>query len=395
MPHTTIREIHGDKRLDVMYWLDTYAFRSSPPLSDEAGWREMFGQRQGIITCLALFEDQAPVATAVGTAMTQQVRGALFGMGGIWGVATRPAARRKGYSRRLLSRLLAAVREEGRVLSCLYPFRESFYQRLGYVTFPQTRTAKLTPSALLPLLKKDLGGQVELVLIGDGYDVYRDYLRKLRERTHGMALFDAEQKASAQRNNFWLALAKVEGEVVGLMLYDLKGKSVAEFNFRAVHFYYDTSQGRYLLLEWIARHVDQASQVEVWLPPFELPETWLADLQVSTAPAFRAPMGRVLDVARIGGMHTGPGRFAARITDPLCPWNGGLWQFETLEGTLQVSAADRADCDLSIQALAALIYGTHDPGDFVIRGWGNPAPGVQDTMRGMFPPRLPYLHEHF
>jgi len=39
---------------------------------------------------------------------------------------------------------------------CLYPFRESFYERLGYVTFPQPRTARFSPQALLPLLKVKL-----------------------------------------------------------------------------------------------------------------------------------------------------------------------------------------------------------------------------------------------
>jgi len=74
-----------------------------------------------------------------------------------------------------------------RFFSNLYPFRESFYERLGYVTFPLPRIAKPAPSALLPLMEKDLGGQVELMLIGDGFDIYREYPGKLRQRTHGMA----------------------------------------------------------------------------------------------------------------------------------------------------------------------------------------------------------------
>jgi hypothetical protein len=96
-------------------------------------------------------------------------------------------------------------------------------------------------------------------------------------------------------------------------------------------------------------------------------------------------------------MHTGPGRFTARVVDPLCPWNEGIWRFETVDGLLQVSAAgaNAAGCDLSIQALAALVYGTHDPGDFAIQGWGNPSPDVQGAMRAMFSPMVPHLHERF
>jgi hypothetical protein len=45
--------------------------------------------------------------------------------------------------------------------------------------------------------------------------------------------------------------------------------------------------------------------------------------------------------------------------------------------------------------LTALVYGTHDPDDFAIRGWGDPSPAVQAAMRGVFPPLVPHLHERF
>ena len=138
-----------------------------------------------------------------------------------------------------------------------------------------------------------------------------------------------------------------------------------------------------------------ASQVELWLPPFERPESWLADLHPSLESPARGPMGRVVDVAQLGGMETGPGSFTARVVDPLCPWNEAVWRFETVDGHLEVAQAGQPDCQLSTQAVAALIYGTHDPGDFVFRGWGDPPMGLQTTMRTMFPARQPYLHEYF
>jgi hypothetical protein len=106
-------------------------------------------------------------------------------------------------------------------------------------------------------------------------------------------------------------------------------------------------------------------------------------------------MSRLLDIARIGGLPAGSGRFSARLTDPLCPWNEGAWRFESRDGALQVAPAERADCDLTIQALTALIFGTHDPQDFSLRGWGNPSPDLQTVMRTMFPAITPHLHEYF
>jgi hypothetical protein len=250
----------------------------------------------------------------------------------------------------------------------------------------------------------DLGGEIEMGLIADGFEVYLDFLDRLQTRLHGMARNLYPDRFGAQRNRAWLARAVVGAapggaEPVGLMLYYLRGEDPTQFQMRAYRFYAFTSQGRYLLLQWIARHIDQVNQVELWLAPDEQPEMWISDFGVKVEAAERAPMARVLDVARIGGMPAGPGSFAARIQDPLCPWNEGIWHFESIDGVLQVrpggEPAAEPPCSLSIQALAALAYGTHDPADFSIRGWGDPLPGVQAVMRRMFPPMTPYLHEYF
>jgi predicted acetyltransferase len=310
-------------------------------------------------------------------------------------VATAPAARRSGYARRLLAALLAEVREHGQPVSCLYPFRESFYERLGYATFPLPRDATLRPDALGPALRMALPGQVTQHLTADVLPSYDAYVRKLQKRRHGMAVFDHPDEKAAELFPRWVALARVNGEVEGMMQYTLEGDQVTQLKMRVGRFYYHTPRGRYLLLNWIARHVDQASEVELSLAPDEWPETWLADMRVKVSTAVRAPMGRVLNMSGVGGMASGPGRITVAISDDFCPWNEGIWQLETVNGRLQVSRGKEAACTLTAQAVAALIYGTHDPADFPLRGWGNPTPDQAAQLRAMFPPQLPFLHEYY
>jgi predicted acetyltransferase len=394
MTHISIRPLQGEEFLDVLYNLGMYAFHASPPFQDKEEWAKIVRERKGV-TYHALFEDGNAMAGAASTTMTQNVRGKLFPTGGVWGVVTLPAARRKGYSKKVLASLLSAEKDAGKVFSNLYPFRESFYERLGYVTHPLPIIARFSPSSLAPLLGKDFGGEVDLKLIGDAFETYREYLTKMRLHTHGMAFFDIGDKMVAQQNKQWVALAKVDGEIEGLMLYNLQGEEVTKFNFRAYRFYYKTSRGKYLLLDWIARHIDQADRVEIWLSPSEHPETWLADIQVKIESQVRAPMSRVLDVANVSGMEAGEGSFSAHIIDPVCPFNEGKWKFEAVDGSLQVSKTKDSDCELTIQGLSALIFGTHDPQDFPLRGWGNPTSEIQNIMRTIFPPRTPFLHEYF
>ena len=175
--------------------------------------------------------------------------------------------------------MLKAVREEGKVFTTLYPFRESFYERLGYVSFPQPLKAKFKPPVLQPLLKKELHGEVEISLFSESFESFLSYMKDHQSRKHGTGLFTHPETPDPQRD-VWLAQAKAGGETVGLMTYSLKGETVTQFKYRAVRFYYHKIEGLYLFLNWIARHIDQANEVEIWLPAYEQPNTWLTDLQL-------------------------------------------------------------------------------------------------------------------
>lgn len=390
----TVRELQGDEIFDVLYRLPFYAFRSSPPMGDPLERQESLARRSGS-HFVAVFENNEAVACAESAPLTQNVRQALLPMAGILDVTTSPQARYKGYAKRALAHLFTILHGDGRAVSCLYPFRESFYERLGYVVLPQPRKAIFAPSALAPLLRKDLGGSVEHMLLAEGYDIYRDFILRLRRRVHGIAEFEYDDWLGPRKQDLWLALARVGGEVEGLMLYDLKGERITQFTMGVRRFFYLSSQAKYLLLSWIARHIDQANRVEITLSPAEHPETWVDDLQITLEGAFITPMARVFDVARIAGMSSGPGRVAIGITDPVCPWNEGVWQLETVDGRLVVRRGGEPDGALGIQALSALAYGTYDPGDFALRGWGAPSAALQQTLHAMFPPMAPYLHEAF
>jgi len=394
MPNIVIRQVEGKEMLDILYQLDNYAFRPTPPFPDRKEWEDRINTRVGT-KYFAVFEDGDGVAIAACPTLTQNVRGKIFKMAGFADVSTHPKARRKGYVRAMFRYAYENLKNEGRVFSALYPFRESFYERLGYITFPQSRQALFNASDLRPLFQMNLKGEVELSLIGEAYDTYYDFVLKLQPRVHGMGVFEDPQKESAQENRSWLLQAKVDGDVIGILGYTIQGEEMMNYTLRAPRFYYNNAQGKYLLLEWIARHVDQAGNARIWLPAYEQPNTWLSDISPKLEPVFVSPMGRVLDVAAIEGMETSPGGFSVEIRDADCPWNNGTWKFESCSGKLKIAPAQKADCHLTIQGLSALIYGVNDPDDFSFRGWGNPSPEMAATMRAMFPPKLPYLHEYY
>jgi predicted acetyltransferase len=396
MTNVEIRELKGEELLEAAYQLSTYAFRATPPGPERETWKEVVRRRIHQCNYMAAVEDGRVASGAFSSPLTHNVRGKLFKAAGLWGVAALPEYRRKGYTRQAIGKLLAVNHELGRTFSCLYPFRESFYERMGYVDYPYVQIAKLSPRALTAALKIAVEGEVERLPIAESVALYRSFVEQLRDQIHGMALFDFPDTETIKQNNqFWLALARVQGKVEGLALYSLQGEEITKFNLRCTRFYYTSPGAKYLLLGWIARHVDQVDRAEIRLAPYERPNTWLPDLELRTELATWGPMGRVLAVEEIGGMEVGDGAFTLRIHDSMCPWNEGTWRFEGAGGRLSVSRAETAECELTIQGLSSLVYGINDPGDFVYRGWGSPNPGLQKTMRSLFPALTPYMHEEF
>ncbi len=95
-------------------------------------------------------------------------------------------------------------------------------------------------------------------------------------------------------------------------------------------------------------------------------------------------MARIVHLTGIQGMPVGAGGFTAYLSDALCPWNEGNWRFEAVDGRLRVGRSDGADCELAIQVLTGLAFGTHSAADFAFRRWGKPTRQTQEAMQALF-----------
>jgi predicted N-acetyltransferase YhbS len=194
-----IRQISADERTDKMFPLQVYAFEATPS-GDEA--RERYRRRMafyGTATSLIAEEDGQALACVGALAMQQNVRGLVHDMAGIASVAAHPAARRRGFVRQLLNRLLPQMRDQGCTVSALHPFRPSFYGRFGFVGVPRVRTATFAPEGLAHLLPLDLPGTVERLSAADGFDEFDAFTRRLLTARHGLRCSTRSGLASSAR----------------------------------------------------------------------------------------------------------------------------------------------------------------------------------------------------
>jgi len=125
----TIRQLEIEESIKILFSLNNYAFRPTPPLPDFDDFAERIRGRMGV-DYYGIFENDQPQAVCSAISFTQNIRGQIVAMGGVANVATHPAARRKGYVRALMHQVYKKFSNENIGVSCLYPFQETFYQRL-------------------------------------------------------------------------------------------------------------------------------------------------------------------------------------------------------------------------------------------------------------------------
>jgi predicted acetyltransferase len=393
-----LRAIEPGERASVSLPLQAYAFQATPPSGELVAAldrRQRF--YEGNLTLVAE-EDGDAVAQADGLPMRQNVRGTVYPMAGVAGVATLPRARRRGYARAVVNELLDRMRAAGHAVSTLYPFRASFYQRFGYVGLPAARTVTFPPQAFAGLLGADLPGEVTLAPAADGYAAYRALTERVLAGRHGFSVLPGYRARELQENgNRWIVTAWSGGEPVAATTYRITGFGgvLAANDLLAVN-----PLGRALLLRFFATHIDQVAQVEAVTDPADLPELWATDLtgvvrtEVSF-PAAGAPMARVLSLPALQGMTAGKERVTVEVTGDR--YLAGGYLLDGSDGALEVTraAAGSAAVTLTAAGLSALVYGVLDPADVVIRGLGEVPADQAAKLRTLFPPQVPYLSARF
>ncbi|SCG62358.1 GNAT family N-acetyltransferase [Micromonospora coxensis] len=392
-----IRRLAAEERLTTSFPLQAYAFEASPLTGERVeAFHRYLPYNKGNRT-LVVEEGGETRAAASAIPMRQNLRGRVLPMAGVAGVATHPLARRQGHVRALLHQLLDEMRDEGHRISALYPFRAGFYERFGYVGLPRARTVRFSPADLGPLLRADLPGEVTWERIGAGYAGYRAFTERCLWERHGFAIFpDFRAVGLRDRDDRWLVTARIDGTTLGVLTYRIDDHGG---ELHGDDLLVDGPYARALLLQFLARHVDQVERISLQVPADELPELWLTDLAVHvearvSRPGSPAPMARLLSVDALAGLPAGPGRVRVELVDDR--WLGGTHLLDGTTGQLELTSGGSApSATLTAAGLSALAYGVLDPAEVAVRGLGTVGPEAAAELRRLFPRQLPYLFADF
>lgn len=383
-----IKKIYGDELLQRAI-LANYAFSRSPADVEKKFEEGKKYYSEDIV--LAAIENDKTAATATIVPMRQNIRGKVMRMGGVAAVATDPEFRMQGIAKSLMKEAFLEMKEAEFPISTLYPFRESFYERLGYAVFPQASKISFSPNNIS--LRKKPRGEIVREKISDCLDRFISFNKKYVERVHSAAIFQDLRMGSFVDPPVWIAWAMVDGEAQGLIGYTITG---FEGTLEVKDFMYLTSEAKYTLLEFLGRHRDQVSNIEMVVQHHEHPELWLSDLKVSRANRkwVPSPMGRIVDMEQLNGVPAGKGRIEVQVVDEHAPWNNGRFVIES-DGELNVEKGGNGNLKLSINALSALLFGQANPLDFDLKGWGKVSPIESKQILKLFPPLPAFVDKYF
>jgi predicted acetyltransferase len=330
---------------------------------------------------LGLFLDGKLAAGVMAHRFLQSVRGVIKRMGGVAAVASYPENRGRGYAARLLERSYLMMRDRGEPVSMLHPFRESFYERLGYVAAGAWLEVELPTEALAHTLARrpEAGWVEERLAPAEARAPYAALLPEIAARYNGFA-FPADPSSpfwqGRVRDNLFVLIRK-DGVLKAAARYE-KLTQPGRLKVRAP--WWADLAGRNALLRYLATHRDAVPTISLQLPYGTPIHTWLRDAMSPFTVSWDAKpwMVRILDVpGALDGIPALPdGRLVVELSDDRCPWSNGRFAIEAAGGRLRASATREApEVALDQKALASLLYGARSVEEVRDLGWmGGPAP---------------------
>lgn len=312
--------------------------------------------------------------------LRQWVAGAALPVAGVGTVAISPVHRRRGLAGRLVASGLRAARERGDVASALYPFRVSFYAKLGYGQAGEALQHRLPPESLPDAPERDGVELVESdVARAEVREAYAEWARAQTgqlvrpERVWQQMLAPGDRALVAYRGGG----GRVEGYALAIYRVDLPPQD----RFLEVdEIAWLSPAARRGLLAWLGSLGDQWRQVLIRTLPSHRLGSIAAEprLPWGSAPAWGlwlpsatllgGPMFRLLDVAgawsRRAVAPEASLSVGLEVEDATLPENAGPWRLRLGEGKVDVErGAGPADLSLrlGVDALSRLFVSALSP----------------------------------
>jgi len=311
----------------------------------------------------------------------QNIRGVWKKMAGIGMVVSEPTMRRKGYVRELMHYLLQKMQEEGVAVSCLYPFKDTFYSAFNYVNISANQFLLFNPRFLSRWKKLPEGYSIKRLPHIEGFPILKSLHEKAMAKIHGGVKRDEHLWTTLNVPNrlSYIVCYNSEGIAEGILRTIPRGFSegfdwVETGRLEILDFYVLSVKAKHALFTFLYHHSDQIKEIILPLNPQESElYPWLNEyymVQVKTRNLWQA---RIINIQKAlqNLPVTTTGELSIKVNDSLLPSNNQNYSIKNQKGQLEVQTIkeEQVDFELTIEGLTALVYGSLEPFELEEFGW--------------------------
>jgi len=326
---------------------------------------------------LAGRDNGRPVAALQLHPLRQWIGGERLPIAGVGTVSIAPSHRQQHLAGDLMTRGLLAARERGDVASALYPFRVSFYRKLGYGIADVAHQYQVAPKNL-----PDSAERLRIELIDDDAsraEVLAYYNRWAQSQTGQLERNERVwNELVTTHDRALLAYRAEDGTLEGYALVAYHTEPASERHLSVEELVWSSQRARRGLYGWLASLSDQWEQIVLRALPSHNLGNWLKEprlprgsapmwgLWAPAATVMTGTMFRLLDVQqpwlRRSVAHHPPLRVAFDVIDEQLEANSGNWRFAFADGRV---ATDNGEPDvtlrLNISTLSRIYIGALSP----------------------------------
>ncbi|MHA1912594.1 MAG: GNAT family N-acetyltransferase [Candidatus Kariarchaeaceae archaeon] len=354
----------------------------------------------------SVIEKEKVVGSARIIPFEQNIRGSWKKMGGIAIVTSAPEVRMKGYIRELMHYMFREMYEAGQVFSALYPFKDSYYARFGYINALPRNNLEFDAKQMSKWKKLPEGYTIKRYNAEEGWKILREVQEKAIEKIHGGVKRPTKRWEELMgRYPGWIIVAyNKKGEAEGAMRCNLKGFGnevfgpgiIGEMSIEGN--YWLTLKARHALFQFIYTHTDQTKKVSMPINPNEGNYySWIENYAKPKVDLHMVNMGRIIDAAKcLEGMKVKrEGKVSLKIIDPICEWNNKTIEIVSKEGKLTVEGTKEEEIEMTIEGLTALVYGVMPIEEIEYCSWMKGGEEAKKKLGEWFPRKDPWMVEDF
>lgn len=342
----------------------------------------------------AFTDDGEIMAHIINDHFTTWLDGTPVKNSGVGAVSTLPEFRNSGAVRSMFGPMLKSSRDEGALISTLYPFNHAFYRKFGYETACYSMRYTI-PAAALTGFRHD--GWVKMWHPGEARDYFTGVYNAFAKNYNLAFLRDEDCMSNHVRGEYYkdrrfsYLIGDTENGPTAYVVFEDESEKDGHI-IHVTDMAYTSPFGLRCLLGFLARFSADYESISLRLPmdidlrslvsePYDIKNETMCDYMV-----------RALNVPQLLSIKKKPDTpFTLSVTDDLLPENTGTY---LVKGPSVEKTDAPADIELSIQAFSQLITGAVSFDEALYRA-DVTLNSNAETLRAAFPKKTLYVSDHF